>query len=196
MKKTKFLMTAFAVFAAVLMLITTSIARPIQEKTSIDAVKFSEKELTAALESFNVKISRDPEANIILNSIVRDTEVVLIANIIERAKSKEEVSSGVKQLVSVLHDKSEFEQLVTIVEEDYSAETEAINIELASMNYGACDLKDLIEILLLIIQIIQIIIQVINVIITLIDLIQNLIDYIRDLWDLITGGGDDGGILV
>ena len=191
MKKIKVMMTGFAVFAAVLMLMTTCIARPVQEKTSIEAFEYTEKELTNSLEVLDIRLSRDFEVNILLNSIARDPDVVLIANRIGRARSEEGVLSGLEQLVGVLQGNSEFEQLVILVGEDYSAETEAISIELASMGYNVGILGGLLDILMLIIQIIQIAILIFNKIIELIDIIQYLIDLIRDLWDLING--DDGG---
>jgi len=192
MKKAKFLITAFAVFGALLMLMATCVARPVQEKTSVEVFEYAEEELVNSLGALGIKLSRDFEVNVLLDSITRNPEVVLITNSMKRARSEEDVLLGVEQLAGVLQDNAEFEHLVTILEEDYSSETGAISVELESMGYNTRDLEDIIEILLLIIQIIKVVIQIVNMIITLIDLIKNLIDLIRDLLDLISGG-DDGG---
>jgi len=186
MRKTKFLLTAFAVFAAILMLSTISIARPIQEKTSIEIIDKAEKELANSLEQLSLQLSRDFEANILLSSIANDPEVILIANTVERVGSQGEILSGIEQLAVVLQGNAEFEQLVTILEEDYSSETEAISLELESMNYDTSGLGRILDIIIIVIQIIIQIFQIIKGII-------NLINLIIDLFKSIFGGGDDGG---
>lgn len=193
MKKTKFLITAFAVFGALLMLMTTCIARPVQEKTSIEVFEYAEKELINSFEALNVKLSRDVQASALIDAIARDLVVTRSVSRIEQARSEEEVLFGIEQLVGVLQDSSEFEQLVNIVEEDYSAEAEAISTELASMGYDTFGLGGLIDIIATIIQIIILLVQIILTVIGLIDLIKTLLGLLGDLWDWINGGGDDGG---
>ena len=193
MKKTKFLVTAFAVFGAVLMLMATCMAKPVHEKASIEAVEFAEKELMNSFEALNTKLSRDVEVNVLINALARDPDVALIANRIERTNSEEGLISGVEQLAVVLQDSSEFEQLVILVGEEYSAEAEAISEELLPMGYDAYDLEDLITIILIIILIAIVFAQIIRAIISLLGLIQTLLDLLKELWDLITGGGDDDG---
>ena len=193
MKKTKFLVTAFAVFGAVLMLMATCMARPVQERASIEAVEFAEKELMISFEALNTKLSRDVEVNVLINALARDPDVALIANRMERTNSEEGLISGVEQLAVVLQDSSEFEQLVILVGEEYSAEAEAISEELLPMGYDAYDLEDLITIIIIIILIAIVILQIIRAIISLLGLIQTLLGLLKELWDLITGGDDDGG---
>ena len=53
MKKTSIMVTCFAV---VLMLATTCMARPAQEKVSIESVEFAEKELMNSFEAFSKKL--------------------------------------------------------------------------------------------------------------------------------------------
>ena len=149
MKKTKFLLTAFAVFGAVLMLMATCMARPVQEKASIEAVEFAEKELMSSFDALNVKLSRDVEVNVLINAITRDPDVALIINGMERTSSEEGLTSGLEQLAVVLQDSAEFEQLAILVGEEYSAEAEAISGELSSMGYNTCGLEDIITIIIL-----------------------------------------------
>ena len=196
MKKTKFLVTAFAVFGAVLMLMATCMARPVQERASIEAVEFAEKELMNSFDALNVKLSRDVEINVLINAITRDPDVSRIVNRIGRSSSEEGLTSGLEQLAVVLQDKSEFGHLAILVEEEYSAEAEAISGELSSMGYNTCGLEDIITIIILIIKIIQTVIQIILTIIGLINLIKTLLGLLGDLWDLINDGGDDGGVTV
>ena len=196
MKKIKVMMTGFAFFAAVLMLTTTCIARPVQEKTNIEVFEYAEKELTNSLEVLNIKLSKDFEANILLNSIARDPDVVLIANRIGRARSEEEILSGIEQLVGVLQGNSEFEQLVNIVEEDYSAETKAISTELELMGYNIFIFDIIIVLIGLIIDLIMTVIKIILNLGILFDRIQQLIDFLTEFWNAINGGGGTNQNLV
>ena len=117
MKKTKVMMTGFAVFAALLMLMATCMARPTQEKASIETIEFAEKELMNSLEALNVKLTRDPD-------------VARIVNRMETARSEEEIIAGAEQLRNVLQDSPEFEQLVTLIEGDCSTELEATAVDI------------------------------------------------------------------
>ena len=198
MKKTKVMMTGFAVFAAVLMLMATCMAKPVQEKASIEAVEFAEKELMNSFEALNVKLSRDAESRVLLDAIARDPDVARIVNRMGTARSEEEILSGLEQLAVVLQDSSEFEQLATLAGEEYSAELGAISEELlSSMGYDTCsiidDLIGIITTIIIILIVIGIIIYDIIVIIGFI--IGRIISILVWLWGLITGDGDgDGGV--
>ena len=51
MRKTKLLITAFAVLASLLMLMTSTMAGPVTEKTNMDIVENTEQKLINSLES-------------------------------------------------------------------------------------------------------------------------------------------------
>ena len=138
MKKTKVMVMGFAVFAALLMLMTTCMARPVQEKTNIEAVEDLEQELMSSLEALNTKLARDCEVNSLISELIRDREVTSVVRSIEVAGSQEEILSGVEQLAAVLQDKSGFGQLTTLVEKEYSAELGAISEEISSVGYNTC----------------------------------------------------------
>ena len=126
-------MTGLAVFAALLMLMATCMARPIQEKASIEAVEFAEKELMNSFEVLNVKLSRDAKSHVLIDAIARDPDVVRIVNRMETAGSEEEIITGIEQLRNVLQDSPEFEQLVNLIEGDCYTESEAIAEQLEEM---------------------------------------------------------------
>ena len=52
MKKARLMLTMFAVFASILMLTTTCLARPVQEKTNIENVECAQQRLLDALKIF------------------------------------------------------------------------------------------------------------------------------------------------
>ena len=133
MKKTKVMMTGFAVFAAVLMLMATCMAKPVQEKASIEAVEFAEKELMNSFEALNVKLSRDAESRVLLDAIARDPDVARIVNRMGTARSEEEILSGLEQLAVVLQDSSEFGQLATLAGEEYSTELTVMSEQVETM---------------------------------------------------------------
>jgi len=184
MKKTKFMMTGFSVFSALLMLMTTCMARPVQEKTNMDAVEDLEKELIGSLDVLNTKLTRDTEVNGLVNTLIRNRDVAAILGTIERADSEEEIIYGVEQLAGVIQDYSEIEQLTILVGEEYSAELGTISEILSSMGFE-CSTHIFSIIAIVIILIIGIIANVV------ISIIYNIINFLRWLWSIIFGDGDD-----
>ena len=139
MKTTKVMMTGFAIFAAMLMLMAPCMARPVQEKTNMDTVEQAQQELMNSLEALNVKLSRNAEASTLLDSIARDRNVVFIVNNMQRDTTEEEILSGIEQLAIVLQDNSEFMQLGNIIEQEYSYEAGVISQQIGTIDGGDGD---------------------------------------------------------
>jgi len=191
MIKTKVMMTGFAIFAAVLMLMTTCMARPIQEKASIESVEFAEKELMNSFEALNVKLSRDAKSHVLLDAIARAPDVARIVNRMETARSEEEIITGVEQLINVLQDSSEFEQLVNLIEGDYSAESEAIAEQLEAMTVDITGDVGNLQTSGILITILKWIMEWIGTLIYII--IYNILDFFQWLLEWLFGDGDEGG---
>ena len=98
MRKT--IVASFAVLAASLMLMTTCIARPVQEKTNIDAV----------------------EINAIMQSLSRDRSIMQAIRLIEQAETEEEFLSVFEQLGFALESNPDFAQLENLINGDSTDE--------------------------------------------------------------------------
>ena len=70
--KTKIMMTGFAIFAAMLMLMTTSLAGPISESTNMNAVENAQQELIDSMEALFEKIESDSELSNLIEQITND----------------------------------------------------------------------------------------------------------------------------
>jgi len=101
MKTTKYMITAFAVFASILMLMTPTMARPVQEKTTMDVVQTAEQQVTS------------DELNEFLASFKVDRET---------AKLIEQVSNDAK-LCRLIESTIDYDELNTFLEAGYTLET-------------------------------------------------------------------------
>ncbi len=140
MKKTKILITTFAVFASILMLMTPTMARPVQEKTTIDAVEYKQEQLVQSLESLNLKLSKDVEFSVLLNSLANNKQVNYILRNMQTATSDEEIMLGLEQLSSVLNENKEYIQIENILASEYQLEVNQINDQLP--DYDSNDMPD------------------------------------------------------
>ena len=110
MKTTKCMMTGFAIFAAMLMLMTTSLAGPISESTNMDAIERS-------IDNISNKFKRDPRASALMDALANDPEIASIMEIFDQPDvSEAEKSIASMQLSSVLEDKVESNQLQRILQ--------------------------------------------------------------------------------
>ena len=125
MKTTKVMMTGFAIFAAMLMLMAPCMARPAVESINVKAVE-TQQDLMNSLEALIVKLSRDAEASASLDSITKDRNVVFIVNNMQRATTEEEMMAG-------------FEQLGNIIEQEYSYEAGVISQQIGMIDGGDDD---------------------------------------------------------
>lgn len=134
MNKTKYMLIGFAIFAATIMLMAPCMARPVTEKTSIDAIEKAQRELSYSLESIKIKLSRDYKANALIKSIQKDSNVVNIVNNMQEATTEEELVAGLKELIVVLQDNPELVQLGDIIEQECSYELGVASQHLQNMN--------------------------------------------------------------
>lgn len=67
MKNAKKIITAFAVFASIIMLSTTAVARPVQEKTTMDILNNKQIESTDSIEKILKDLKNDFDLNILFN---------------------------------------------------------------------------------------------------------------------------------
>ena len=72
MKTTKIMLTGFAIFAAMLMLMTTTMAGPVTESTNMDAIEQAQQELIDSMEAMFEKIERDQELSKLMEQITND----------------------------------------------------------------------------------------------------------------------------
>ena len=197
MKKTKIILTAFAVIASLLMIMTPTMARPIAEKTTMDVVETAEQELINQLETLNLKLSRDVKANNLIRSLTQDSSVAQSIEILEQAVTEEEMSMAFEQLIVSLEGKSELTQLEALIEQNFQSEVEQLEdliIQEYSSELPEENTNDMggIELILYIITWIVVIILYIPIIIlyirVLINAIENFLDWLEDLF----GNGDSG----
>jgi len=133
MNKTKSMITGFAVFAAFLMLMATCIARPVQEKTSIEAVDNGPQELIDSVEAMCLKIENDQEWINLIEQLSNDRTLERIASSIENTDDVDVKSSLTANYVDVLVDKQEFSDLQSYFENSYSADMQDIDDELVEL---------------------------------------------------------------
>ena len=197
MKKTKIILTAFAVIVSLLMIMTPTMARPIAEKTTMDVVETAEQKLINQLETLNLKLSRDVKANNLIRSLTQDSSVAQSIEILEQAVTEEEMSMAFEQLIVSLEGKSELTQLEALIEQNFQSEVEQLEdliIQEYSSELPEENTNDMggIELILYIITWIVVIILYIPIIIlyirVLINAIENFLDWLEDLF----GNGDSG----
>ncbi len=90
MKKTKkYLM--FVVLTTTLMLTTTSLARPIQEKTSTDSIEEIKKDFLESLEILDKKLQRNSALSLLISKILKKIETVRIDELLKSRVNLEEM---------------------------------------------------------------------------------------------------------
>ena len=93
MNKTKSMITGFALFAAFLMMMTTCMARPVNEKTSMDAVDDAQQEAMNLLETLKMKISKDRKAMFAIGQIEQartEEKLISLKNLLLDADPEQE----------------------------------------------------------------------------------------------------------
>jgi len=95
MKNNKKMCIVFAVLAAALMLMTPTMARPVQEKTTMDPVEQTMQEINTAMDD-----------------LMTDRNVAYAMRLLEQAENEEEILAGLEQLSSALENNPEFAQLL------------------------------------------------------------------------------------
>ncbi len=129
MNKTKYMLAGFAVFASILMLTTTCIARPVQEKASIDAVESAQEELMKSIEALFLKMKNDRYLNSLKDQISKDRTLNSIASAIENTEDSDAKASLASSYVDVLKSKKEFACLNAYFERSYSKDMQSINAQ-------------------------------------------------------------------
>lgn len=129
MNKTKYVLTGFAVFASILMLTTTCIAGPVQEKTSMDAVESAREELMKSFEALFLKMEKDPYFNSLKDKISKDRTLNSIASAIEKTDDFDAKASLASSYLDALKNNKEFACLSAYFERSYSKDMQGINAQ-------------------------------------------------------------------
>lgn len=108
----------FAVFAAVLMLMATGIAGPVQEKSQMDA----EESLSTDLDILSEKLKKDRTASSLIDRLKKYPEVASLINSYQETDDEIEKTSILSEIASLIEDKAETQQLIRIIQSDYTEE--------------------------------------------------------------------------
>lgn len=121
MRKTK-IYVVFAIFAATLMLMTTSLAGPIRERIQMDA----EENLENAVDELAEKLKRDRVAGSLIDSLTKDPEIASLIESYRQTEGEAEKAAITVEIVVALEDKTEIQQLQEIIQSKYAREQEYI----------------------------------------------------------------------
>lgn len=133
MRNTKVVLTGFAVFAAILILMATCIAGPVEEKTSLDAADETQQRLIRSVEAMSVKIENDEYLNNMIEQISNDLTLTNIKDSIKDTEDNGEKISLTADYINVLTNKEEIANLKEYFQSTYSKDMENINNELSSL---------------------------------------------------------------
>lgn len=103
------------IFIAFLMIATTTIARPMQEKTNFESIESIEQQTINSFETLQTELLGNTEFNNLLNKLVKDEEINSLINTFSQAKNEEEASNILEQLAVVIQGKTEFLQIKQII---------------------------------------------------------------------------------
>ncbi len=128
MNKTKYMLAGFAVFASILMIITTCIARPVQEKTNIDAVenkllypiKTIDTAVPEPMKTIYLKFENDKELQYIMNSFTKNEILTRMLYIIKVTTNDDLRSRLTADFYNIIQDKEEYNNLYNYVNDVYS----------------------------------------------------------------------------
>jgi len=138
----KSMIVCFAVFAATLMLMTTCIAAPVQqkasieavesvqEKVSIDAVGSAQQELISSIKAMCLRLKNDLYFNSLVKQISNDIKLKTIASAIQNTEDLDKKISLASSYVDVLKNKQEFTDLIKYFESSYSSDVRNIIAQL------------------------------------------------------------------
>ncbi len=129
MNKTKYMLVGFAVFASILMLTTTCIAGPVQEKASIDAVESAQEELMKSFEALFLKMENDRYLNSLKDQISKDRTLNSIVSAIENTEDSDAKASLASSYVDALKNSLVFNNLAAYFERSYSKDIQGINAQ-------------------------------------------------------------------
>ena len=144
MNKIKIMFTGFAIFASILMLTTTCIARPVQENVNIEAIEYEKQELANVMDAMFLEMKSDCYLNSLIEMLSNDEELKSIARDIENIEGFDEKGALVSSFVDVLACKPEFSDGAAYIESHYSDDLQTIASqcnEFSSISVG----KDRIE---------------------------------------------------
>jgi len=108
----------FAVFAAVLMLMATGIAGPVQEKSQIDA----EESLATNLDILSEKLKKDRTVSSLLDRLKKYPEVASLISEYQETDDEIEKTSILSEIVSLIEDKAETQKIIRIIQSEYTEE--------------------------------------------------------------------------
>jgi hypothetical protein len=126
MNKTKYMLAGFAVFASILMLTTTCIAGPVQEKTNIDAVESAQEDLMKSFEALFLKMKNDRYLNSLKDQFSKDRTLNSIASAIENTEDSDAKASLANSYVYALESKQVFSDLTSYIKGSYSEDIKNI----------------------------------------------------------------------
>lgn len=129
MNKTKIMITAFAVFASFLMLMTTTTARAIQEKTTIEIIENQQQEIINSIEQLIAKIQNDQEIQKYKDQLINDRELSKITSRIENTEEKTEKTSLTNTYITSLQKNPAYLNLIEYLKTAYTQDTSRINAQ-------------------------------------------------------------------
>jgi hypothetical protein len=129
MNKTKTLLTAFAFFASILMLMTTTMAGPVQEKVAIDSIEQQQNELADSLESFATNMKNDREITRLSSELENDRELSYIKSMMERTNNPDQQITLLTNYINVLSEKPAYKSLKEYYTSSYSEDISSISAQ-------------------------------------------------------------------
>ena len=129
MNKTKIMITAFAVFASFLMLMTTTTARTIQEKTTIEIIENQQQEIINSIEKLITKIQNDQEIQKYKDQIINDRELSKIVSLIENTEEKTDKTRLTNTYITSLQKNPAYLNLIEYLKAAYTQDASCINAQ-------------------------------------------------------------------
>lgn len=126
--KRNYLLTFFAVFAAAIMLMTTTIAGPIREQEDASIISNVEEDLTKSIEKLCLKIEDDQELLYLMDKLTGDDEGLnLLASSIENTDDTDEKRYLINEYKDIIENKEGFDEIQQYFSNKYSEDIQTIN---------------------------------------------------------------------
>jgi len=127
MNKTKIMITAFAVFASFLMLMTPTFAGPVSDATIMETVESAQNELADSIDALYSKLIDDNYLNSLTEQLSNDRELNRITSNIDNTEDVTAKVSLANSYVTALENKQAFIDLQTYIKNTYASDLRSIN---------------------------------------------------------------------
>ncbi len=133
MKRTKYVLIAFAVFASLLMLMTPTMARPIQENTILNSIEQQQEQIINEITDLFSRLENDREIKRLTTELENDRELTQITTNIDTTANPEEKIANAATYLDAMQNKEAYKQLEKYITTQYATDLSSISAQTDSL---------------------------------------------------------------